>query len=90
VLIVGIPQTITFPQPSNAFVGQTVQLGAYSSSGRAIQYVRISGPCSVSGGNAHAAGGGVCVVEARQGGDGTYAAATPVRRSFEIFLFIIG
>ena len=72
-------QTINFPNPGTQTYGVApFALTATASSGLAVSYSVISGPASVSiSGTLTITGAGSVTVQATQGGDGTYAAATP-------------
>ena len=77
-------QTITF----NAIADKTdgdpdFDPGATASSGLAVAY-SASGSCSIVSGKVHITGPGSCMVDASQGGDSNYNAATPVSQTFSI------
>ena len=78
----GSAQTITFAKLPNFTHTVTVQLTARSSSGLAVTYSVISGPATVSGKALTITGAGAVTVQAAQGGNGNYAAATSVQRTF--------
>ncbi len=73
-----LTQTITFPAVGAVTVGQTVTLGATSSSGLAVTYAVTSGPATVSGNKVTFTGKGTVKLTATQLGDATYAAARAV------------
>lgn len=78
-------QTITFPEISDVATGDApIVLNAFSSSGLTISYRVVSGPASVNGEILTLVGPGTVVVEADQDGDGNFADATPVSRTFAI------
>ncbi len=79
-------QTINFPNPGTQTYGVApFALTATASSGLAVSYAVISGPASVSIiGTLTITGAGSVTVQATQGGDGTYAAATPVNMTFMV------
>jgi hypothetical protein len=69
-------QTITFPAIAPfTWVGGSATLNATASSGLAVTYSVISGPCSVTGNTLTATDAGSCVVAADQAGDANYSAA---------------
>ena len=78
-------QTITFPQPPKAKVGEPVTLSASATSGLVVAFQsdtpRI---CTVSGSTLTPATAGTCAVTASQGGSDHYAAAPDVRHSFDV------
>jgi hypothetical protein len=72
-------QTITFPPiASFSWSGGSATLAATASSGLAVSYSVISGPCSVAGTTLTATATGVCGVTADQAGNASYAAAVQV------------
>ena len=78
-------QTITFAQPAAQTVGTPLTLTATASSGLAVSYASTTQTvCTVSGTTVTFLAGGTCTINATQGGDSTYAAATPVARSFTV------
>jgi hypothetical protein len=86
------PQTITFDQPVAAAVGQPVTLSAAPvtttspprQTGLTVSF-RSDTPdgCTVSGSTVTPTTADVCTIAASQGGSDRYAAAQPVRRSFQ-------
>ena len=79
------PQAITFGSiTARTFGDPPLTLTATASSGLAISYSVVSGPAQISGSEVSVTGVGVVVVRARQVGNTTYAAATPVDQSFTI------
>jgi hypothetical protein len=78
------PQTITFDQPKDSVVGQSVTLTAAASSGLTVS-LRSDTPdvCTVSGSIVTPNAPGFCTITASQGGSDHYAAARPVRSSFQ-------
>ena len=78
-------QTITFPPPPEATVGDPVTLSASASSGLTVAY-RSDTPrtCTVSGSTVSPAAAGTCTVTASQGGSDRYAAARDVKQSFQV------
>lgn len=78
-------QTITFAAlPDRNFTRQAVALSASASSGRMVSFSVVSGPASVSGNMLTLNGVGTVVVRATQAGDGQFAAAVAVDRSFVV------
>lgn len=85
----GTAQTITFVQPADQFVGDTLASGATASSGLTVTLSSsTAGVCTVSGLSITAVAAGTCTIVASQGGGSsggtTYAAATSVTRSFVV------
>jgi hypothetical protein len=81
-------QTITFDPPQAAAAGQPVRLSASTDADANENLVvsfRSDTPdvCTVSGVTVTAATADVCTITASQGGNEHYAAARPVRRSFQ-------
>jgi hypothetical protein len=78
-------QTITFPPPPEATVGDPVTLSASASSGLTVAY-RSDTPrtCTVSGATVSPAAAGTCAVTASQSGSDRYAAARDVKESFQV------
>jgi outer membrane protein OmpA-like peptidoglycan-associated protein len=81
-----LAQSITFAQPADARVDQgPVSISASASSGLAVSLASsTSGVCSVSGSSVTLVAAGTCSITASQAGDGTYAAAAGVTRSFQV------
>ncbi len=78
-------QTVTFPAiTSFAWSGGTSTLGATASSGLAVTYSVVSGPCAVAGTTVTALGGGACVIAANQAGNASYNAAPQVTQSVTV------
>ena len=82
------PQTITFDPPQAAAVGEQVRLSAATDADANENLVvsfRSDTPdvCTVSGVTVTATTADVCTITASQGGNEHYAAARPVRRSFQ-------
>ena len=77
----GAAQLITFGALPNFVSGASYQLSATSSSGLAVTY-QVSGPATVSGSTITVNGIGLVTVTAIQNGDGDYAAAQSVQRTF--------
>ncbi len=78
-------QSITFPTlPGRVYGDGPVALEATASSGLPVTYVVVSGLASISSGSLTILGAGTLIVEARQAGDGSYAAATPVQQTLVV------
>ena len=77
---------ISFPALADtAFTSTPPSLGASASSGLAVSYASTTSEvCTVSGDAITFISAGLCKITASQGGNGNYAAATPVSRSFTI------
>ena len=81
------PQTITFNAPGTQTVGTPLNLSATASSGLAVSFAsKTTSVCTVSGTKAAFVTAGTCTIQASQVGNGTWAAATPVSRSFTVNL----
>jgi hypothetical protein len=75
-------QTITFPAiASFGFHSGSANLAASASSGLAVSYSVVSGPCTISGATVTATAAGTCVVAADQAGSGAFAAAAQATQS---------
>jgi outer membrane protein OmpA-like peptidoglycan-associated protein len=79
-------QTISFPQPPDTAVDQgPVALGASASSGLTVSYTSTTpSVCTVNGTSVTLLTSGPCTLVASQPGDGSYAVASPVSRSFQV------
>jgi hypothetical protein len=81
------PQTITFNAPATQTVGTPLTLSATASSGLAVSFSsQTTSVCTVSGTKATFVAAGTCTIQASQAGNSTWAAATPVSRSFTVNL----
>jgi hypothetical protein len=84
------PQTITFNAPGTQTAGVLLTLSATASSGLAVSFAsQTTGVCTVSGSTATVfiatfVSAGTCTIQASQAGNGTWAAASPVSRSFTV------
>jgi hypothetical protein len=79
----GAAQTITFGALGNVTYGVApITLTATASSGLPVSYAVTSGPATVSGTTLKVTGAGTVTVTATQAGNGAYAAATSVSRTF--------
>ena len=79
-------QTITFNQPDPKTYGDAdFDPGATASSNLAVSYSSSpSSVCTIVNGNVHIAGVGNCTVTASQAGNASFAAATPVSKTFAV------
>ena len=79
-------QTITFPQPPDTGVtAGPVTLAATASSGLAVSYTSTTlAVCTVTGSSVTLVSVGTCSITANQAGNGTFAAAAPVSKSFQV------
>jgi hypothetical protein len=85
VTVSAAPQTITFPAiPTFSWSGGAATLAASSSSGLAIIYSVVSGPCAVAGNTLTATSAGSCVIAANQAGNANYSAAAQLTQSATI------
>ena len=82
------PQTITFaPLPAVPFSNSPLTVTATASSGLPVSFASTSpSSCAVSGNSVTLLTLGACTLQATQSGNGTYAAATPVSRTFRILI----
>jgi hypothetical protein len=81
----GEAQTITFNNPGTQVVGTPVTLSASASSSLAVSFASTtSNTCTVSGTTATFIASGTCTIQATQGGNTTFAAATPVSQSLTV------
>ena len=78
-------QTINFPPPPQAKVGEAVTLSASATSGLMVAF-RSDTPriCTVSGPTLTPIAAGTCTVTASQGGSDHYAAARDLAQSFDV------
>jgi hypothetical protein len=80
-----IPQTISFTPPGGADADQRVALSASATSRLAVSFTSDTpGVCTVSGSTATTIKAGTCAITASQAGNDRYAAAAPVRKSFQV------
>jgi hypothetical protein len=84
-----LPQRITFGQPKDSAVGQSVRLLASTDADARENLVvsfRSDTPdlCTVSGDTVTPTAPGFCIITATQGGDDRYAAAESIRKSFSV------
>lgn len=78
-------QTINFPALADRTYGPAViTLAASASSGLPVSFAVVSGPAIVEGDQLTLTGSGTVVIRAAQGGDASYALASPVERSFAV------
>jgi len=82
---VAVTQTITFPAIAAHVYGDApFALGATSSSGLTVSYTVVSGPATVSGPTLTITGAGDVTIRASQPGNGSYAAAPSIDRTFTV------
>ena len=80
-----LSQTISFgPLADQTYGVAPITLSATDASGLPVSFSVISGPATISGSVLTVTGAGTVDVEADQAGNATYAAATPVDRSFTV------
>ncbi len=84
--VTGIPQTVTFGQPSDVnLAAGTATLSATSDSGLTVTYTSTTtSVCTVSSSTVTLLTPGTCTIEADQAGNGTYAAASTLTHSFAV------
>ncbi|MFZ1915947.1 MAG: FG-GAP-like repeat-containing protein [Terriglobales bacterium] len=83
--IIVLPQTINFPNPGPQALGTPLTLSASATSGLPVSFTVISGPATLSGSTLLTFTGlGSVTIQAAQGGNGSYAAATPVSQTFTV------
>ena len=82
------PNVITFPTPPDTLLsGGPVSLTATASSGLPVSYTSNStAVCTVSGTSATLISTGVCSITANQAGNASFAAATPVTKTFNVLV----
>jgi uncharacterized repeat protein (TIGR01451 family) len=85
-VVAGAAQTISFAQPADTRVDQgPISLTATASSGLAVGLTSNNvSVCTVSGSTVTLVAVGTCSITASQSGNGTYAAATPITRTFQV------
>ena len=86
ITVVGSGQTITFGALTDKIISDTPPvLSATATSGLTVAFTSATtGVCTVSGTAVTFVGPGICTINANQAGNGTYAAAPQVQRSFAI------
>ncbi|MBE0619363.1 MAG: cytochrome c [Burkholderiales bacterium] len=78
-------QTISFASPGPQQVGTPVALSASADSGLAVSFASTTPTiCTMSGNTLTPVAAGNCTVTANQAGDGSYAAAATVTRTFAV------
>ncbi|HEY5025658.1 MAG TPA: hypothetical protein VII76_11845, partial [Acidimicrobiales bacterium] len=84
----GCPQTVTFTGPLTGLVGGSYTPSATATSGLPVSFSLdpSSSGCTLSSPTVKFTGAGICVVDADQAGNGTYAAAPRVQVSTTISL----
>jgi hypothetical protein len=82
------PQSISFPTPASAYVGDEATLSATASSGLAVTFSldAVTSACSLSGATLTYLAVGTCVVDANQAGNATYSAASQVQHTLDVTL----
>jgi uncharacterized repeat protein (TIGR03803 family) len=80
-------QTIAFAKPPNKTLGAPpFMVSATASSGLAVSFASAStSVCSVTGSTVTLLAVGICTIHATQPGNASYAPATPVNRSFQVY-----
>ena len=85
VVVSGASQSITFGAIPPQVAGTSFSLNATASSGLPVSFTSLTtGICTVSGATVTLATSGTCTIQASQGGNAQYAAATPVTQSFTV------
>jgi hypothetical protein len=86
ITVIGSGQTINFGVISDKIISDTPPvLSATATSGLTVAFTSATtGVCTVSGTSVTFVGPGTCTINANQAGNGTYAAAPQVQRSFAI------
>lgn len=83
--LAAVAQTITFAALSDiGFTATPITLVASSSSGLTVEFEVVSGAASVSGNQLTLLGTGSITIRAKQPGNSSYLAATPVERTFTV------
>ncbi len=83
-------QTITFAAIGAQTVGTPLALRASATSGLPVGFASTTGAvCTVSGTTASFVAPGTCTIVASQGGNASYAAATPVSQSFTVAAAVV-
>jgi len=77
-------QTITFSNPGAQTYGTPLTLSASASSGLPVSFAVIAGPATLSGNTLTFTATGSVTVQATQGGNASYAPATPVSVTFTV------
>lgn len=80
------PQTIDFPQPADVTYGVAdFNVAATSTSGLTVSMLSATtAVCTISGFTVHIVSAGTCTLRANQAGNGVYASAPQVIRSFNV------
>jgi hypothetical protein len=84
--ISSLAQTITFlPLTDKVYKSAPLSLSASATSGLAVSFTSLTpGVCTVSGTTVTLLWTGMCTIQATQPGNGSWLAATPVSRSFNV------
>ncbi len=78
-------QTIDFPAIADKTYGDApFTISATASSGLPVSFTVLSGPVTIAGNTVTITGAGTAEIQAEQGGDSSYEAATPVSQTFNI------
>ena len=82
------PQTITFPAiTATLTAASTLPLSAAASSGLTVSFASTTPTvCTVSGTTASLLTSGICIVQAKQAGNASYAAAAPVQQNLVVHM----
>jgi len=78
------PQTIEFEAIANVNYGDVLNLSATAPSGLEVSYALINGAATIDDSQVSFSGIGTVTIEARQLGNASYEAASPVQHTFEI------
>lgn len=79
------PQTLDFaPLPPQTYPSEPFALEGVTSSGLPVAYEVVSGPAMVNGTTLNLVGTGMVTIRASQAGNGVFASAVSVTRSFEV------
>jgi sugar lactone lactonase YvrE len=80
-------QTVSFAPPAQVAYGSApIHLSSYASasSGLAVSYQLLGGPATLNGSILTITGAGMVMIQASQGGNSTYAPATPVEETITV------
>jgi hypothetical protein len=76
--------TLSVSQSTVAYKNDLALTTSGGSGSGSVSFVRVSGPCTVSGSTLTPTGAGTCVVNATKAGDATYDAVTSANKSISI------
>ncbi|MEO5699093.1 MAG: FG-GAP-like repeat-containing protein [Casimicrobiaceae bacterium] len=84
-------QAISFASPGPRGIGESpLVLSAYANSGLGVAFASLTpAVCTITGARAILVGSGTCTIVASQGGDGRFAAAIPVTRTFSVQPYVL-